>query len=160
MQSIIAQSCDVCPHDDDSLSNGWCRSPNCYFDVIDDQCKDNGKCLITFDMYSSMCITFWLKKFIVSFLLYLHTHRWRNLEEYVTVYGITCYGQLDQKYYTVQTAYDACSSDSRCFGILDGNCDMSGSFDLCIASTESSDDIHTCMYRKQEMHGTLEFQNL
>lgn len=80
--------------------------------------------------------------------------------EYLTVYGYSCYNQR-LAFDELNEAYMACSDNYKCFGIIDGACDMVGTFRLCMNGIKRNNidpltgyvKDNTCIYRKQEHQG-------
>ena len=60
-----------------------------------------------------------------------------------------CANTKYEEYSTLSIAQSACDSDSNCRGVYDGDCDNSGSFNLCLISAglEASSS-GSCVYEK------------
>ena len=99
----------------------------------------------------------------LSIFLYLHPSNGTFLfrtDQYVPVYGYSCY-KNGKEFDNMHEAYLACSENTKCFGIVDGLCDMVGKFIHCLNGFESRRDNTAgmfilndqCIYRKQEHSG-------
>ena len=80
------------------------------------------------------------------------------IEDFIRVLKNDIYKQHGyESYKSLVKAKLACSSDKRCFGVYDGNCDTKGNFGLCKGSINRPKTTKThytgCVYKKKELHG-------
>ena len=57
----------------------------------------------------------------------------------------SCYYKQDEKYKSIQKAWEDCEKDEMCQGVYDENCDHDG-WGLCYGGEKSSTS--TCFYRR------------
>ena len=82
------------------------------------------------------------------------------LDDYIKVQHSNC--ASSERFKTMIDATAACSSNARCIGVLEENCDSSSTYYLCQKDIKKDLEAISCVHKKSETIGVLRshFQDL
>ena len=88
--------------------------------------------------------------FIIWKYIFLNLFIW-ILDDYIKVQHSNC--ASSQGFKTMNDATVACSSNTRCVGILEENCDSSSTYYLCHEDIKKELEAISCVHKKRETIG-------
>ena len=136
-------------------SANWCTGPRMILTVlgvvdiaisINKMVNAKWKVLKEMKLYDMVCDTFIWINILLNLLIWI-------LDDYITVQHSNCVSS--QRFKTMNDATVACSSNTRCIGILEENCDSSLTYYLCQEDIKKDLEVISCVHKKRETIGVF-----